>query len=193
MDKQIKDFKVRCVEARSKNSVNNKVYEVRDGVLYLENNQKYNNFRNGLLQSKFENVEQINNQLHSKFELVEETEPTFTKSDLRTGMRVETREHHRYVVLKDIETTFYGHQEILLAKQNEFLTGSDYKEDLLDKNDATFDIIKVWEPNDESNLLDVSLIGKLLYSRAEPTYVTKEEAEAMLSEAEGKEIKIRKE
>jgi hypothetical protein len=70
------------------------------------------------------------------------------KSDLKTGMRVETREGYVYLVLKDVETKNYGHQNIVFVNDS-FILGDDYNENLI-KNKSTgfssnYDIMKVYE------------------------------------------------
>jgi myo-inositol-hexaphosphate 3-phosphohydrolase len=71
----------------------------------------------------------------------------FTKSDLKTGMRVRFRYGDVYAVLKDCDTSEYGHQDILFAnpKGNGFMVGSSYGNNLLmyERSEKEYDIVEV--------------------------------------------------
>lgn len=76
------------------------------------------------------------------------------KSDLKTGMRVKTRSGKIYLVIKDVDTMFYGHQDIAFINNNSFSCGSDYTEDLKDNSNSNYDIVEVFQINhDEKSLL----------------------------------------
>ncbi len=81
------------------------------------------------------------------------------KSDLKTGMRVRNRINEIYLVLKDVETKTYGHQDIVFVRNYEFLIGSKYREDLTATIDSDYDIIEVYEVEYNiafnSNVLDL--------------------------------------
>jgi hypothetical protein len=121
-----------------------------------------------------------------KIELV--TEPQqFTKADLKTGMRVETRIGGIYIVIKN-------------SKFDDFLAniGSGwerleyYNNDLkmVDKNYSHADIVKIYDCPHESDFLNRNELGKLLWQRPEPKHYTISEAEARLAEIEGNPVKI---
>lgn len=179
-ESKVGDFKVRCVKAVTKNAIEHTVYEVKDGILHLENGSKYKHI--GSPFNKFENVTQINEQLRSKFELVTEPKP-FTKADLRTGMRVETRKGDIYAVFLDTEVG-----DIIQGKWWNLL--NQYENDLTINYDPRLDIVKVYSKDMNSNLTNITQLGKLLWQRTEPTYITIAEAEAALTEAEGKKVEI---
>ena len=81
------------------------------------------------------------------------------KSDLKTGMRVRNRINEIYLVLKDVETKTYGHQDIVFIRNYGFLIGSKYREDLTATTDSDYDIIEVYEVEYNtafnSNVLDL--------------------------------------
>lgn len=184
--KLVKDkpsFKVRCTKTIGDMLfTRGEVYQVIDGTLRDNQGHEY---------SGYNNAQQINEDLSSQFKLVDETEPKpFTKADLRTGMRAKYRDG-------DIRVVLLG-----TANDSDVLIGNTwgrlnaYDENLICKNKqyCHTDIVTVFEqPFVPTELLDISKYGKILYQRIEPTYITIDEAEAMLTEAEGKEIKIRKE
>jgi hypothetical protein len=175
------NFKVRCIEVKKRDFTKGKEYQVVNGKIQEDHGFIWSSIR------KFNNLDDINkffadgcNGFFAKFELV--TEPQqFTKDMLKTGMRVELKNGSRYVVLKDVETTFYGHQDFLLASGCDFLVGSEYEEDLTDKHFNSFTIMKVYKSINESNILNLT-VGKLLWQRPEPRKIKKAEAEKLLSE-----------
>lgn len=52
------------------------------------------------------------------------------KSDLKTGMWVTTRNGSKYMVVKDVQTQLYGHQEVAFMGKEGFVVGSGFDEDL---------------------------------------------------------------
>ena len=52
------------------------------------------------------------------------------KSELKTGMWVTTRGGDEYMVVKDVRTQLYGHQEIAFVGKEGFIVGEDFSEDL---------------------------------------------------------------
>ena len=180
--KRMADFKVRCVEAVEDYTTEGKIYEVKDGIFTCDI---------GRFTGRFNNVEEMNEEFTSQFELV--TDPQqFTKADLKTGMRVELRNGQVYIILKDFDTVTYGHQDIFLARNSTFMIGSDYSDDLTRSkiNKSQYDIISVFDSLSDSWLLDINKKGKLLWQRPEPITYTVEEAEAALTEAEGNPVVI---
>lgn len=67
-----------------------------------------------------------------------------TKQDLKTGMWVELRNGDRYLVIKDCDTTYYGHQDIVFIKERSFTIGDGYTNDLIRIDDNRgYDIVRV--------------------------------------------------
>lgn len=52
------------------------------------------------------------------------------KSELKTGMWVTTRGGAEYMVVKDVQTLLYGHQEIAFIGEDGFILGGNFNEDL---------------------------------------------------------------
>lgn len=71
------------------------------------------------------------------------------KSDLKTGMRIRTRNGHIMLVLKDVETRDYGCQDLVFVDTGGFNLGSDYTEDMTDIDDSGYDIVEVYNTTDE--------------------------------------------
>lgn len=80
------------------------------------------------------------------------------KSELKTGMRVETREGETYLVIKDIDSRRYGHQDVAFVNGS-FLEGTSFNEDLTHKRDNDYDIVKVFNCYKET---DTQLINGIL-------------------------------
>ncbi len=181
MGKQMWNFKARCVRNDSDLCQGmckvGDIFEFKNGQATWSNREK---------SCRYESIEDLNKRNPTlKFDLV--TEPKqFTKADLRTGMRVETKDGTRYIVFVEIKK---------LSNGRNWLGLDGISEDLTDKHNADdYSIFRVFDsPFNPAYLINVNEVGKLLYQRIEPTYITIPEAEAMLTEVEGKEIKIRKE
>ena len=115
------------------------------------------------------------------------------KSDLKTGMRVETRRGGLYLVLKDVDTKYFGHQDIGFVSENTFMNGDEYKEDLTENyyHNGDFDIIRVYgisniqESGLNGNTLNLD-VKHLIWEREEVKELTVEE----VSEKLGYEVKI---
>lgn len=75
------------------------------------------------------------------------------KSDLKTGMRIETRRGDIFLVIKDIETLFCGHQDIGFAGNDCFTCGDNLNDDLTSITSKSFDIVKVFQINHEQKSL----------------------------------------
>jgi hypothetical protein len=70
------------------------------------------------------------------------------KSELKTGMKIVTRDKDEYIVFKDFEHNWDESDEVLMSnKANIWMPLSDYNEDL--KSDGYFndDIIEVYKPS----------------------------------------------
>jgi len=110
----------------------------------------------------------------------------FSKSDLKTGMRVETRDGTRYVVFVE---------RYQLSNGENWLQLKEFDEDLKDNCDSrVFDIVKVFAaPFNPASLINVREVGLLLYERIEPLTMSIAEAQAELSKVKGREVLIIKE
>ena len=74
-----------------------------------------------------------------------EEEKQFTKSDLKAGMWVETRNRNQYLVLTDVDSPYDGPQKLAFIRNEGFLLGKSYNNDLiLTKGYKDFDIMKVY-------------------------------------------------
>jgi len=178
------NFKVRCVDHQGVNKkiyTLNESYEVKDGT--LTTNTPYPIHRN------FKSVEDINAFSGSRFELVEEPK-MFSKSDLKTGMRVETRDGTVYVILLGTEND----GDVLVNKS--WMSLTDYDDNLIVTSSyySNLDISKVYKQSYlPVDLFNTEKHGPLLWERIEPLKMTIREAQAELSKIKGREVKIVKE
>jgi hypothetical protein len=84
------------------------------------------------------------------------------KSELKTGMRVRMRNNEIYLVLKDVDTETYGHQDIIFVRKYGFMTGSNYDENSMKicGSSSDFDIMEVFNVENNipfsSSVLDLS-------------------------------------
>lgn len=101
------------------------------------------------------------------------------KSDLKTGMRVRFKNGRIYIVIRDYDTASYGHQDVLFVNNVGFMVGSDYREDLLYRDD-NYSVSEVYSSPVDSYFLDIERKGRLLWERQEPKEMTLEEIEAEL-------------
>ena len=101
------------------------------------------------------------------------------KSDLKTGMTVKYRNGSLAKVLKDVNTEYYGHQDVLFAGKNGFMNGDSYLEDLHAKMFRDYDIIEIYQRPGECVILDFDT-SKLLWRREEVKKLTVAEVEAEL-------------
>ena len=123
------------------------------------------------------------------------------KSDLKTGMIVETRNGQEYVVFLDICKPQYilkNYSEkcrsvLVNSKDREWINFDNYNEDMcLDDNNDSFDIMKVYIPNHPYSFMDTSHekeLRKLIWNREQ----TKSEKEFTMKELEnhfGCKVKI---
>jgi hypothetical protein len=118
------------------------------------------------------------------------------KSDLKTGMLVQYNNGDYSIVLKDVETQHYGHQELFFADVEKigFMTGDSYNDNLVCEGrfGSNYTIKKVYSaPRDSMKLNTSTEERKLLWER-EPALVemTLEEACKKLRETVGKPVKI---
>jgi len=120
-------------------------------VWHVDNNKTCYNFNRGeycdisLYRSasyqiiEFDDI--INNTYKNKGD---EKMEKFTKSDLKVGMWVQTRNGSHWMIIKNCDTFNYGHQDIALIKQGAFELIFNYTENLKHVTDSDYDIIKVF-------------------------------------------------
>ncbi|HEY5586689.1 MAG TPA: hypothetical protein VIK78_19645 [Ruminiclostridium sp.] len=176
-------FKVRCVKSVSKWFVTGKEYEVVGGFLKDETGTNYNCY------GGCDSLETLNRCSFNQFELVEEK--MFSKSDLKTGMRVETRGGYECMVLIGTPTgdtitgedMWFGMQELT----------EDLKYKSYGKN-SDCDIMKVYNPNCNREYHHFTPTEhNLVWERTLPLTMTISEAQSELSKLKGKEVQITKE
>lgn len=167
------NFKARCTKGCEPAITEGKEYEVKGGHFFYNNGTKSS--------ARVDSVEQMNYMFKAKFELVEENEmKQFTKADLRTGMRVETRDGDVYIVLLDTEE---GSRIVCNEGWNVL---DSYENALIVKRGPRLDIMKVYSMDLNHNLLDFNCKGSLLWQRTELKKMTHKEIETAL----GYEIEI---
>lgn len=107
------------------------------------------------------------------------------KSELMTGMIVETREGKEYVVFIDVCKTRYvlenynGGNNSVLVNNNAWLSLDDYEDNMLHSSkDNLFDIMKVYIPNHPYSFINIS------YEKSQRNLIWKrvEEAKEMTME-----------
>ena len=77
------------------------------------------------------------------------------KSDLKSGMIVQTRNGGRYLVLKDCETKLYGIQEVIFVSPSGFLIGTEFTEDLTFRGGyRALDIVRCFRNEINSNFFE---------------------------------------
>lgn len=101
-----------------------------------------------------------------------------TKEDLKSGMIVELRNKNKYIVIKDCNTSLYGHQDFCIIASGEFITGNSYREDLTHNTDNNNDIVKIYTENSDCvinrNTYDMA-ITNCIWKRIEPKEYTMQE------------------
>jgi len=173
-------FKVRCVEVKKSNDTlhtKDKVYEIKNGKMICDNGEELPKFRN---LGSFEDLQRYS---ASKFELVEEK--MFSKSDLKTGMRVERRDGIRLIVMISTEG-----DDCIVGDSGEWASLRNYSNGLASVIGDKADIVRVYGAYNIPCLLNINISGKLLYERSEPIKMTINEAQAELSKLKGKEVQI---
>lgn len=85
------------------------------------------------------------------------------KSDLKSGMSVTTRQGSSYLVLTDVQTKRYGHQDVIFIKNGNFIIGADYTEDLFCETASSLDVVSVSGP--VVNTDTYKMKGELIWSR----------------------------
>ena len=109
------------------------------------------------------------------------------KSDLKTGMWVETRDGHKFMVLRDCDT-YWGNEDLLFCSSGTYMLGREYSDDLVCTGGSTspkmFDIIKVTSSNlphrVNGNTFDCERATYVLWQREPTKQMTLSEIEAAL-------------
>jgi len=111
-----------------------------------------------------------------------------TKADLKTGMRVRVKSGAIYIVLKDYDTSLYGHQKLVLVSKDGFMNGDSYNEKLECTDDVSryYDIDLIYACPGDSNITNHSMLGDLLWEREQVKEMTLKQIEDKL----GYKIKI---
>lgn len=109
----------------------------------------------------------------------------FTKSDLKTGMRVTTKHGETYLVLKQFSHTYNNDSDILVGYCGHSWEGlKNYNEDLTSRGDSSQNIVKVEVPNHCYSVLDQKYDSetayKTLWNKNEIREVTLQEIEDQL-------------
>lgn len=113
-----------------------------------------------------------------------EEEKQFTKSDLKAGMWVETRNGSQYLVLTDVNTMYYGQQKLVGINNCGFVIGSEFNNDLTYKDNLDCDIMKVWGSVVNSNTYNfVDLQSDLIWERKKASVKTKLTLEQLAEKA----------
>lgn len=81
------------------------------------------------------------------------------KSSLKTGMRVKLRDERIFLVIKDVDTFNYGHQDVAFVDNAGFFNGTEFKDDLTHDYNDNWDIVEVFNSDIESN---TQLVRKFL-------------------------------
>lgn len=111
-----------------------------------------------------------------------------TKSDLKTGMRVKLKGGAVYIVLKEYDTSLYGHQTLVLVSKCGFMNGESYNEKLECTDDVSrfYDIDSIYACPGDSNIINHSMLGDLLWERKQVKEMTLKQIEDKL----GYKVKI---
>ena len=113
-----------------------------------------------------------------------EEEKQFTKSDLKAGMWIELRNGNKYLILTDVNTTYYGQQKLVGINKFGFVIGSEFNNDLTYKDNLDCDIMKVWGSVVNSNTYNfVALQSDLIWERKKASVKTKLTLEQLAEKA----------
>lgn len=108
------------------------------------------------------------------------------KSELKSGYKVQLVNGGDYVVLKDVDTQFYGNQSVIFVSPSGFMDGDSYTEDLRHYKSRSYDIKTVHASSLTIMSLNVNDKGTLLYQREAEKEMTIEEIQKEL----GYKIKV---
>jgi hypothetical protein len=90
-------------------------------------------------------------------------EAQFTKADLRTGMIVKNRKGETYIVFNN----YFADSENKLIRKDGYDLLSSYKDNLLSVTHSDLDIMQIYKPIAEPDVLRFS--GNLIWQREEET------------------------
>ena len=159
------NFKVKCVSGNwSMYFDEDKVYEIREGKIYDENQNRINNV--GCY-----SFEDLNSKCIAKFELIEDV---FTQEDLKTGMLVRLRTGEVRAVIKD---SLFGDYIINKSLSSVSL---EYFNDFKHTSYLNEDIVAVYEPKSLWNLKNFCLQDAKVLWDDECTEMTVKEIEEKL-------------
>ena len=122
---------------------------------------------------------------HNLREIYLPEEKQFTKSDLKAGMWVETRNGNQYLVLTDVDSPYDGPQKLAFIRNEGFLLGKSYNNDLiLTEGYKDFDIMKVYSGVvNTSTYKGISSKSELIWERKEAPVKTKLTLEQLAEKA----------
>ena len=147
-----------------------KIYEVKDGRYYYDDGKSSSG-----IYDNFDDFVRRNEDLNNHLTDVLEEDLTYL---LKTGRVAETRDGAKYLIIRDIDTENYGHQEWGLVDIDGFLTSQDYDINLKEINsDTSFDVVKIYQENsiDKNQLsckfMDIENKNYLVWERKEEKQV----------------------
>ena len=113
-----------------------------------------------------------------------EEEKQFTKSDLKAGMWVETRNGSQYLVLTDVDSPYDGPQKLAFIRNGGYLLGNNYNNDLTNNRYKDFDIMKVYSGIvNSSTYTGITSNSELIWERKEVPVKTKLTLEQLAEKA----------
>ena len=130
-NKLLLNCKVRCINDFGGGHTKDKIYEIKDGRLSSDRTHTFPLYNTNL----FKNIEQINNNMTSKFELYETLKERFINTKQEKILIFETKNKYRFI--------FCGDR--LLSNENSFSPINNYDDDLKHKTDSNSDIIKIYK------------------------------------------------
>lgn len=145
-----------------------KIYEVKNGEFKYDDGTPtgiYNDFKDFLCENST-----LKNHL---IEVPEEEDLTYL---MKTGRVVETRGGRKFLVVRDVDTQLFGHQEWGLVNIDGFIICQDYDinlKEITSDSDNSFDIMKIYQKNsiDEcqlsGNFMDIENKKYLVWERKE--------------------------
>lgn len=108
------------------------------------------------------------------------------KSDLRTGMRVTTRNGGKFIILLNCSDNVHKHRDIMTSLSGIWSDIDEYEEDLTCRTDDIFDIMTIEIPEYSNDLFSESCKFETLWQRQEIKEMTIEEIQKEL----GYKIKV---
>lgn len=163
--KCIKDWKI----GNENKLTEGKIYEVKNGEF------KYDDGTFSSIYYSFDDFSCRNRELRTNLIEVPGEKEDLTYL-LKTGRVAETRGGAKYLIIRDVDTQLFGHQEWGLINMDGFLTSQDYDINLKEINsdsDNSFDIMKIYQEKsiDEcqlsGNFMDIENKKYLVWERKE--------------------------